>query len=590
MTVIYQGGAAMQLRKPPQIDVREAAATHVRNALLGGGDGQIREAIADYMHYIEDRTFNDLSMDPQQYITGQDFTPKQRKLMLASLRNIARSNPVAKEILRLICTYVFGSGIQVKSVNAADKQYVQPVIVRTWNDPYNQRTFASVSAQHDRCRELVRDGDMFFVAYVNTDTGMVRWGHIDAYYVEDIVTDPDDISIHRWYKVRRVVSTYDFRQGTYLGVNAADTQRLYYYLRDIDYEPEPGDEGPPADMIEDGVVLHKTVNKEGKFGVSDLYASRDWLTAHKGFMEDRASYTKALHNIAWMVTRKDTPKGIQAAAQAVRSTMAENPMGGWDLHPPVAAGSTLIQNEGTRREPMAVDTGANNAVHDAENLLQMAVIGGGIVGTHYVGSVQAHRLATVTQMELPMLKLFQWWQQFWKNTYSEMLQFCIDQAILAGVIPGDPTQMDDNGRTYAGVNTYDEDSMTISGSMVIDRSVSVEFPAILVKDLAGVVNAVRGMIDVLPLTVEARKLVASIAFSALGVEDVEDAVRRCFPEGGAVLLPANSTKNNIVKVLPSTGEDIDPDEEDASDDSDANAGAAWSGSDTSGQDSGKGDD
>lgn len=573
MTVIVSGGRQLatraEIRAVDPVDHARQQAVNVlrspafRNALMGPEGAQIREAIIDYYHFVEDRNWNDLSLDPHQYVYGQDFTPQQRKLTLARIRNIARSNPVAKQTLRLICTYTFGNGLQIKSLQAKNRRFVRPVIMRFWADPYNQRSFASVQAQYQRCSDLIRDGDLFFVARVNEENGAVRFGHLDATFVEDIICDPDDINVPRWYKIRRVKADYNFREGVYdVDANTVGVYN-FAYMRDWKYTPMDGDDSPPPDLIDNsGLIFHQPINQEGKFGVPDLYASMDWLSAHKGYMEDRASYTKALHTIAWKVTRRDTPTGIAAAAAATRSTMAASPLGGWDEHPVVAAGSTLYQNDGSNREPVRFDSGADNAVHDAENLLQMAVIGMGIVGTHYVGSTQAHRLATVTQMELPMLKYFQWQQQLWKNIYHQMLQFAIDKAVEAGVIPGDRSIVDEEGHYFTGLGQYDEsgddDSVTVSGSAVIDRTVQVEFPAILIKDLAGVVNAVRNMIDVLPLTVESRKLVASIAFSALGVEDVEDAVRRCFPEGdSAVLLPANSTRNSIVRVLPQSDEQLE---------------------------------
>ena len=552
------------------------------------GNVEAREGLMDVYHGIEDQNWANVSFDPMGYNHGADFYPFTRETMLRRIRNIARSNPVAKQMLRLGAIYTFGTGLTVKTVTANDRRFVRPVITRFWSDPTNQQSLTSVQAQITRSIEFDRDGDLFLQRFLNPVNGMTRWVAIDAARVQDIITDPDNIHAPRWYKIKKGKADYNFKSGQY-DMTSNDRGNRFYYVKDWRYVPMPGDPTPPATLIGQGVMLHRAINQEGKFGLSDLYSSDDWLTAHKGFMEDRASLTKALHTIAWIVTRDDTPAGVQAAAVNMQSSYANGPIMGFDTHPNPAAGSTLIQNRGSRREPVTVNTGGDNAIKDAESLLQMGAIGGGVF-THYLGSVQAHRLATVTAMELPLLKLLELKQQVWRAINQDILQDAIDCAIRAGVIPGDPTIIGDDGLIVAGpmpdfdpivhmhLQDADGGSITISGSTLIDRTVQVEFPPILVKDLAGVVNAVRNLADIAPVTIEARKILLSIAFAALGVDDVEKTVEDMFPVGNSpILLPANSIKSNIVKQLPGTGDTILDDEEDAKSADDASvASGAWS--------------
>lgn len=522
----------------------------------------IREALADVQHAIEDgNRWQDLSLDPSNYSVGQDFSQPDRFRMLWRMRTLSRRNPTAKWICRLGANFTFGTGASAK---ASDQRYVQPVIDEFWSERGNKKTLTSSAAQTERFIDLFRDGDLFLVAFVDEITGLVRWRRLDAMFVADVVTDPNDVLTPRWYKVRSAYADYNFLSGTY---DARSMPGEFVFLRDWQYEPRPGDQMPPANMIRPGLVNHLAINKEAKFGLSEFYASEDWINAHRTFMEDRASLLRAWSTLAWKVTRKNDPGGIQAFQKAMQSTYASGNLLSYERNPNAAPAATLVQNEGSSREPVEVNTGGDAAVQDGESLLQMAAVGAGVY-THYLGSTGVHRLATVTSMELPALKNYEWWQRFWGDSYEEMLQFSIDCAIRAGRIPGDAERVLPSGYLVTDtVAVVGADGAPTGERAPISRDVTMEFPPIVMPDMAGVVNATASLANsVLPVNIGSRKRLARIAFGTLGVDDIQQAIDECFPEGEEddVILPGSGNTTPLQQLLnpPEMTDDADKKDDD----------------------------
>ena len=511
---------------------------------------EVRETLVDTVHTIQDARWLNITQDPQAYMQGQDFLAGDRNNILWRIRNIARQNPAAKWACKMGANYTFGTGVSVKCL---DTRYVAPVLQEFWNDPQNQRSLTGVQAQTERFIDLYRDGDLFLVMFVNEETGRCTFRRLDAAFVADIITDEDDILRPRYYKVLAQKWAYDFNLGTYSNTYLGSNR--FVYLRDWNFDEDDGGGRPAPGEVKPGLVFHLAINREAKFGFSELYSSQDWLNVHKQFMEDRASLARALAQFAWKVKRKDTPAGIRGFAGTLQSSYAQGILTMFERNPPQAAGATLVENEGSTREPIKVESGAGSAATEGEGFMNMAASGMGTY-SHYLGFGAVHRLATANAMELPALKNYEWWQMFWRSGYYQILQRVMDEAIKAGRIPASAGQRMPGGYITAGAEGSPSiyQVPTVVGGRgfrksQVDRGITIEFPPILTRDLAGVVNAISSLAtNVAPINVESRKLLLRIALLALGVEDVDQAVEIVFPDEG-VLLPSKTPEEGVNTVV-----------------------------------------
>ena len=545
MAVVISGDSTVETSQDTRLAPMERELDVYRRDVMA-----MRETLADLYHAVQDQNWMQITLDPWAYMSGLDFVSADRVNIQLRMRQMARYNPAAKWMVRTCANYVFGTGLTVKIDENAPK--LQKIIDLFWYDSVNATTLCTMDAQMERFRDLYVDGNLYFEIQVNKSTGRVRVGTIDSILVNDIVTNPKNRHDVWWYRIQEAQYDYDYSNGAYKqpGQPGGGGNPKYYYLRDWRYDPDDdftrSNTKPPNADIRDGVVFHIPINREGKFGLSELFAGNDWLTSHRQFMEDRATLLRAWATIAWKVKRKDSPMGIQAMRDSLQSTYVNAPLGtGYEHNPNPAAGATLVENEGSTREPMTVNTGGANAVQDAEMLLQLGAIGGGVF-THYLGSVQAHRLATVSAMELPMLKNFQAWQQRWKFAYLAILNYVIEQAIESGII--------DEG-DLSGV----EPDPTIRPAEGRNRGVDVIFPPILVRDSAGVMNAITALSNsVFPPTVIAKRTLARMSLDMLGVEDADELVETAF-EGAEdemyqMEMQAAKAQIDAAKVRPGRGD------------------------------------
>src|SRR5450759_1527908 len=250
---------------------------------------QVRESLTDVSRQIEDLNWVNLSTDRP----SMDLVYDDRKRLLQRIRLYRRRSPLAKQAAQLLQHYVLGQGISIKANN---KAMVARIVDEFWEDPVNEAVFTSHQAQKESLDSLFTDGDLFIVMFPDKINGTVHLGMLDALFVEDVITDPENAKVPKWYKARTPDNLYNFGTGAYEARMATD----FRYYRDWRNDDEVGGKGSPKQkLIADGLVYHVKINRRGKFGESELAAALDWLKSHKDFMEDRVSLNRAAAQIAW---------------------------------------------------------------------------------------------------------------------------------------------------------------------------------------------------------------------------------------------------------------------------------------------------
>ena len=525
----------------------------------------LREAITDVSRTIEDLTWTNLSQD--NHTVGVDEEWTQRKDLLKRFRVYRRRSPLAKQAFNLLKNYVLGQGVTIRPNNKAT---VAKVVDDFWDDPVNRATFTSYDAMVQSLDFLYTDGDLFLVLFPDRESGTVQLSWMDAWRVQDIITDPDNWRVPLWYKVKASTTKFDFKSGSY---NPTDGSEEFVYYRDYRNDPDSSEYienssgNRPSDklIIKDAFIFHVAINKRGKFGESELAAAADWLKAHKDFMEDRATLSRAAAQIAWRKKRKGPASDVANQVSRLQSSLVQN-LSRWETNPANASGSTLIENDGSTMEWVKTDTGSGNALND-ERLIRMMVGSALGVMNHYFGDEAQANLATATAMELPMLKMYEGWQKLLGDTVKTLIRYVLTIANEAGRIgpedkatkykrdkkesPFSTPTLGSLQEAFAASLTNEErdwwineatplsvvttttpksvDDNEFDATGEVDWYVDVDFPPIIQREVAAYIAALKNLFSMMPvLNIESQKLAVSMALTALGVNDIDEVMSKLF--------------------------------------------------------------
>jgi predicted ABC-type ATPase len=415
----------------------------------------LREAVNEVTRALEDQSWTNLSSTAGE--NRGDAPHHERKALIERSRLFCRRSPLAKQSVKLLQNYVLGQGVTVR---ANDKEQVARIVDEFWEDPVNAAVFTSHDAMSDALRTIYTDGDLFLVLFPDKDTGSLQLGILDALFVEDIVSDPNNWKVAKWYKVNRPVGHYDFATGHWIPDGTAEEFVWYRDWRNDDEVVAPpvtgkrkrgkGRENSKAPArVEEGLVYHVAINRRGLFGEPEPAAALDWLKAHKDFMENRATINAAAATIAWRKKQKGSVGSVQVAAEQLRSRLTAS-AAGWDTNPPPAAGSTVVENENSTMEWVSTNTGAANALADERILRMMVGSAFGGIPNHIFGDEAAANLATATAMNTPMQRMYAQWQKLLGDVIDDVLGFLLDCQHEAGNIG--PR---DDSKKYGGDERHD---------------------------------------------------------------------------------------------------------------------------------------
>lgn len=457
-----------------------------------GYDRQLVESLR------EDLTLSLRTTGADGYLFGWDIASRRQRA--SSARLASRLNPYAKAMLAHALNFTLGGGLSF----AARDPLVGELLTDFWQDDGNQQGLTSSTAQRARFRDLLLGGDLF-LAFALKEDGRISVRPLPSDQIGDIVTSPDDANAP-WFYVRRF---YD-RHWNYLkGDWQQDNQETTLYYADVTNWDRSTYANVPTGQFVPGIyVLHGSINNDmGKWGIPELFASDEWIRAHKSFMSDHSNLVAALKDYAWM--RKyptlRPPSGLGqgstliAGQGATRNTSGD----GYPLRGAMPAGSTLHVAKDVDVQPIKIDTGASNAAQDGAMLLGAMGAGMG-VAPHYLGYGADVNRATATTMALPTLRWMEAYQQIVQDYTLKALRFVLDVAEASGKLaPG-----------------YDD-------------FIDVDTPGIVQKDTPQMMAALTAFAPLLPSNEESSRAIMRIGFSLLGQNNVDDLVTGILQAGQA---------------------------------------------------------
>jgi hypothetical protein len=292
------------------------------------------------------------------------------------------------------------------------------------------------------------------------EEGNTRVRILNTEEVADVIKDSEDRQRTQFSKVKDLRRKYNFVSDSY-DVNMIPG--FMYYADVNNFNPEDFSI-PELKRVNNAKIYHLKINCDinDKFGIPVLYRGIDWIRAHKEMSEDLATLIKSLSMLAWKKKVKGTPAQVNALKAALHSRL--------DFTNKVAAaGSVQYENEAIDTQPINTPTGGVVIGKEGLRQLKLMVCAASGLFEHYFGDPSTGNLATATSMELPMVKKFASFQTLWTGVINDILQRVINNKIDVGLLSGKSEFNEKTGRME-----YETD---------IDRTIDIDFPPIIEKDL-----------------------------------------------------------------------------------------------------------
>ena len=330
----------------------------------------------------------------------RDLLPVQQDRMIEIAFYLYDSNPLAKRIIDLVNSFVTGDGFTF----SAKHPEVLKVLNRFWEDPVNDWPLK----QLDRFKMLSLCGEVLWPVSLRRTDGRVRLGYVDPANIQEIIPDPKNAEIMRTAVIREgyTVDAATELPRRYAIIQVDDRRDSEAYGR-LNFYPEP-----------DG-AFYFAINKppNATRGRSDLVTVFDWLDLYDQMLfgaTERATY---LTDFVWDVTMEG------ADEETLKKWYRENPM---------PQGAALrVHNEKVKWNVVSPQLNSFDTEMMARLIKQQILTALGLPPSWVSDPGETNR-STGVVMAGPVLKFLSHRQRFCRGILTKILQFVIDQAILAG--------------------------------------------------------------------------------------------------------------------------------------------------------------
>lgn len=446
-----------------------------------------------------------------------EFSNDGRRRIIEMCRIISTKNPLFKRYIQIVQLYVWGQGFQVKATD----QTVEKLIHDFLFEGYNAEVIGDHTSREDMQKQIIDDGDLFFVLFPNQTTGNVEVTLIeDATEITEVVCDPEDRRVKMFYKRVWTKHIFDKNSG-----NTTQEQRTDYYP---DWRFIPRDRSKKRvkkigqhRVHWDKPMMQMSINRRGKFGVSDTYSSIDWGMAYKQFLTDRANVAHALSFLAWQLrSRISSAKKRVAQKTKLNTTRTLETR---ETNPPPIGGSTFIGDANTAIQTIGKQ-GSTIHPDEGRRLLLMTIAGMGLAENMF-GDINVGNLATAESLDRPTELMFRNWQGRWNSTFSNLIDFMMYWQVKA--VQG---KLKDKG-------TIERDGLTerVIWNKDFQSDYKILFPPVVVKNLKESIEAIAEAttLDGKPsANLMPDKVVSELILTALGVDNIDDILDTTFDDEG----------------------------------------------------------
>ena len=323
------------------------------------------------------------------------------------------------------------------------------MIKNFWDDPDN-----NMDDEIDvNVLELGIFGELFLPVWVNKIDGAVKLGYIDPTSVQKVLKDKYNPKLTR--KI-----TY-MRKRTEIVLDVINMDKK---LRSSTYGYRVGD----------CFFFHINKVSAAKRGRSDLLTLSDWIDGHDQFLFARLERAFLLNTFIWDITCE----GMNEAELTAFVQKLSLPK----------AGSIRAHNEKVvwkTESPKLESADASGEVA----LFKNQILGGAGFPGHWFAEGDKTTRATALEMSLPTLKKLKSRQRYIKSMLKQMINFVIDQAIVAGTLK---KNVDRRFRITPSpiISRDNKGTITAIGNLVDGLSAAVERKWISDKNAKRVFNTV----------------------------------------------------------------------------------------------------
>ncbi len=361
---------------------------------------ELRQIIQEATRQVED----ELAMEDRGWIGTTAYaiiTEPNRTEYVKLSRLYFLKDPLAKQAIRLWVDYTFGPGM---TWSCADER-ASAALSKYWDSRDNQPVLSAKGQRRTAMRLLV-DGEVFFTMFLGPK-GKATVRLLDALEITEIITNPDDRDDERYFKREWADAQGGFHTDYYCS---------HRNPKDQGCKDFSGTVRQATKRAKNVLVYHFAWDNQGNRGMPLLIPALDWIKQYRRFLASRVAIMLALARFAW---RLKTKGGAAAVAAAKGKLDGEE----------IPAGSTSLENEGTRLDPIKTDSGARNAYNDGR-MLKLQVCAAVGIPEQYFGDIESGNLATAKTVELPMMKMFQSFQAVFADAFRDMDEIILEHNNL----------------------------------------------------------------------------------------------------------------------------------------------------------------
>ncbi len=446
-------------------------------------------------------------------LANLEFSRLGVQQLIRITRIYAIKNPLIKRGSEIVPMYVFGRGIEIRSEDETADAVIQDFLEA------NKKELGHIAlAQKEQ--SIQTDGSLYFAFPAGPD-GKVRVMMIDPLEIMDVITDPDDTSVPRYFK----------RQWTRIEAetNLSPEPKQVWYPA-VDYVAKvklDQIQGQPVNW--DMPILRVKIGcpANWRWGIPPLYASIDWSRAYKDFLEDWSTVQRTLSRFALMIETKGGAGAIAAYNALLNTTFADNSGTQIERNPPPVTGSAHISGPGNKIAPFK-SSGASESPEQSRRLLLMVAAAQGMPETFY-GDASTGSLATAVSLDRPTELKFREIQQRWVDTLTQILRYVLS------VSKGTP-----GGRMREAVKNADPVKIVVKFPAVLEHDVKTMVEAWgLVGSMGGRTGISAGVVD--------RRTIADGMLAEMGYENRGDLLDKTY---GKAYDPSKDVSDQRTQVPP----------------------------------------
>ncbi|MCA9082142.1 MAG: phage portal protein [Planctomycetaceae bacterium] len=363
------------------------------------------------LQFTEQQTNQPVAADPGQWqLAGGSLplTAPQRTDIRQRARRLSRTNPHARNILRLLQAYVTGPGLTLNHRLIDDTCEPRPDLLRQATSLWHR--FCEANMRHysftEHARRTWRDGECFLRKY-STDQWPPTVRFIDPELIASSPEHPESDGI--------LSAPLDVESPTeYLKVDPA-TARLA--------------EAIPADEVQ-----HTRIGCDSneKRGVTIFAPMLDALDCFEQWVDTELQARKLQSSI--VLWRKVQGSPQQAANFADGAGQAST---GDPRRERLQPGTILTTNHGTDIQFLQPNTNFGDAVPLGRMLLLRVAAGAGLPEFMLTSDASNANFASTMVAEGPAVKLFQSEQQFFAAEFNRLWRWVMQEAVNKDQLPAD---------------------------------------------------------------------------------------------------------------------------------------------------------